>query len=76
MQALLLVLMTVCSKISLMHTLYLIQLASDEQEVQLDHDPGTDTVLVVHGVVESALVHGPNEAAPSVKRTPLSFCSI
>ena len=74
--------MTVCSKISLMHTLYLIQLSSDEQEVQLDHDPGTDTVLVVHGVVEfnnsieSALVHSPNEAAPSVKRTPLSFCSI
>ena len=66
--------MTVCSKISLMHTLYLIQLANDEQEVQLDHDPGTNTLLVVHVVVESALVLSPNEAAPSVRRTPLSFC--
>ena len=66
--------MTVCSKFSLIHTLYLIQLANDEQEVQLDHDPGSDTVLVVHVVVESALVHSPNEAAPSVRRTPLSFC--
>ena len=51
--------MTVCSKFSLLHTLYLIQLANDEQEVQLDHDPGSDTVLVVHVVVESALVHSP-----------------
>ena len=66
--------MTVCSKFSLIHTLYLIQLASDEQEVQLDHDPRTDTVLVVHIVVESALVHSPNQAAPSVRGTPLSFC--
>ena len=57
-----------------MHTVYLIQLASDEQEVQLDHDPRTDTVFVVHVVVEFALVHSPNQAAPSVRRTPLSFC--
>ena len=54
--------------------IHIIQLAGDEQEVQLDHDPGTDTVLLVHVVVESALVHSPNEAAPSVRRTPLSFC--
>ena len=66
--------MTVCSKFSLIHTFYLIQLANDEQEVHLDHNPGSDTVLVVHVVVESALVHSPNEAAPSVRRTPLSFC--